>query len=328
MSTAALRQHAPFAAGDASGHSDNVVALEPSGAFVNSPVIQTITDRALAYLRSGYAVHFCGPAGTGKTTLAVHVAAQLGRPTVLLHGDHEFGSSDLVGRENGYHRSRVVDNYIASVVKLEEHSRPLWVDNRITTACRDGHVIIYDEFNRSRPEANNPFLSILSEGMLNIPGQNGGYVRVHPAFRAIFTSNPAEYAGVHRTQDALLDRLISLALGHYDRDTEIAIAMRRSGCAPGVAERVVDLVRLARVEGPDSNHPTIRAAIAISRVLTGCRAEARAGDAVFMWACRDVLGRYAGEDAAAYAAIDRLIGRVCGVGHRANRRAAADPAAS
>ncbi|HUV14589.1 MAG TPA: gas vesicle protein GvpN [Acidobacteriota bacterium] len=265
---------------------------EASEEFVSTPYVQELTERALSYLEVGYPVHFAGPAGTGKTTLAFHVAAQLDRPVMLIHGDDEFGSSDLVGRDDGYRKHKLVDNFIHSVLKTEEQMNTLWVDSRLTTACQNGYTLIYDEFTRSRPEANNVLLSVLEEKILNPPKLRrsyGSYLEVHPDFRAIFTSNPEEYAGTHKTQDALMDRLITINLGHYDRETEILVAIAKSNIERNEAEIIVDMVRELRDIGVNNHRPTIRACIAIARILTHRGGRARSDDPHFFRICRDVL---------------------------------------
>ena len=277
---------------------DNIL-LEQSEKFVTSHYVKDLTDRALAYLEVGFAVHFAGPAGTGKTTLAFHVASQLGRPVILIHGDDEFGSSDLVGRDTGYRKYKIIDNYIHSVMKSEEEMKSLWIDNRLTTACLNGYTLIYDEFTRSKPEANNVLLSVLEEKILNLPRlrrvSRESYLEVHPDFRAIFTSNPEEYAGVHKTQDALTDRFITINLDHFDRETEIQITMVKSGLSRADAETIVDIVRELRGFGVNNHRPTIRACIAIAMILAHREGHARENDTVFQWICHDVLNTDTGK---------------------------------
>lgn len=264
----------------------------PSEEFVATPEIEAITDRALAYMGAGYPVHFMGVAGTGKTSLAFHVAARLGQPAVLLHGDDEFGRSDLIGGEVGYRKSKVVDNFIRSVLKTDEQVKRLWEDNRLAKACREGYTLIYDEFTRSRAEANNVLLSVLEERILNLPtrsGTNEGYVRVHPNFRAIFTSNPEEYAGTHKSQNALLDRLVTIELDFQDRETEVQITQARSGISREAAEAIVDVVRTAREVDFGEYGPSVRAAITLARVFSGREDEVRATNDIFCASCVDVL---------------------------------------
>jgi nitric oxide reductase NorQ protein len=274
-------------------HSPDPLWPEPGDGFVVTPQVEELIDRAFAYLQAGYPINFSGPAGTGKTTLALHVAAKRNLPVMLIHGDDEFGSSDLVGDDVGYRRNRLVDNYVHSVVKEEEMLRTLWVDNRLTTACRYGHTLVYDEFTRSRPEANNVLLSVLGEDILNLPKlryAGEGYLKVNPDFRAIFTSNPEEYAGIHKSQDALMDRLITIHVDYFDRETETAIAAARSGVSQEDAGRVVDLVRHFRQQRIGRHRPSLRAAIMIARVVVRRGATFDSDDPVFLRTYRDVLG--------------------------------------
>jgi len=268
-----------------------VLAVHPRSGFIETPAIRELTERAVTYLAAGFPVHFRGPAGTGKTTLALHVAAQLGRPVILICGDEEFATSDLIGGQQGYRYRKVIDRFIHTVLKYEEDASQQWVDNRLTTACREGFTLVYDEFTRSRAEANNVLLAVLEERLLVLPNMNqkDGYIKVHPEFRAIFTSNPQEYAGVHEAQDALSDRLVTIDIDHYDRETEISITAARSDLPWEEATKIVDMVRDYRASGEYDQCPTLRACIMIAKVTAMKGLHVSAQDPHFVRICLDVL---------------------------------------
>ncbi|MFQ5894803.1 MAG: gas vesicle protein GvpN [Nitrospinota bacterium] len=286
--------------------------------FVETPFIRDIVVRAMAYAEAGYPVHFRGAAGTGKTTLAFHLASLIGRPIVVIHGDEETVTSDLVGGVHGYRRRRVRDQFIHSVLKVEDEMTKSWVDYRLTTACKHGHTLIYDEYTRSRPEANNVLLSILEEKMLGLPSARGdgeSYLEVHPDFTAIFTSNPEEYAGTFKGSDALRDRMVTLDLTHFDQESEVAIIQAKSGLNRADAEKIVNIIRGLRESGKCEVAPTVRGGIIIAKSLAVRGGAVRADDPVFVATCEDILtsetSRKGGEAEDVRAAIKGFIKRYC-----------------
>ncbi len=159
----------------------------------------------MVYLRAGYPLHLAGPSGTGKTTMAFHLAALWGRSVTLIHGNDEFSVSDLIGTNDaGYRRSE-------------------------------------------------------------------------------------EYAGTHKTQDALADRMITIRLNPPDRNTEIEIVKAKAGIDEFEAGHIVDIIRELRGSGENKTRPTLRAGIAIGKILGMVDGSARFGDRFFHGVCYDVV---------------------------------------
>ncbi|MEM9905703.1 MAG: AAA family ATPase [Cyanobacteria bacterium P01_D01_bin.44] len=242
--------------------------------FVNTSATEQLSKRTLRYLQAGYSVHLKGATGTGKTTLAMHLANLIGRPMLMLFGNDSY--------------------YIHSSTKVEDGLN--WLESQLLLACRKGFTLIYDEFNRSRPEVNNVLLSVLEERRLTLPPNGNGpdSVRVHPNFRMIFTSNPEEYCGVYTTQDALLDRLITLHLPEPDALTQQQILVQKTGLDAASALLIVQLVRqFLRQLSPDAAS-SLRPCLMIAEISQQHEIQVSTADPDFRDVCRDILLSRAG----------------------------------
>lgn len=272
-------------------HGDDGATFAPTsvedaigGSFVETDEIESIQNRVRGWLDVPRPVHVVGPTGCGKTALALSVAAARDQPVVWINGDELLDTGSLVGERSGKAQYKERDNYVRGVMKKKSIIKDRWVDNPLSVAVQNGATLVYNEFSRSKPAAHNVLLSVFEEGVLDRPGQRGEdrVVEVDPEFRAIFTSNSTEYAGVHRPQDALLDRFIGVHLDYYNRETETEIVSSRVDLDDEEVAWVVETVRELR-DRLDL-HVGTRAAVMVAEGLTAF------GEDEMVEICVDVLG--------------------------------------
>ena len=286
-------------------------------AFYEDAEIRSLQSRALAYVAAGVPVHLRGPAGMGKTTLALRIAGRLGRPVSVITGDKWLTRAELVGREVGQTEQHVVDRYVSRVRRTESHIRADWQDAILSEAMRRGHTLVYDEFTRAPPEANAVLLPVLEERMLVFHDPLAGRSRLeaHPDFRMILTSNPHDYVGVDHAPDALADRIVTFDLEELAPETEAGIVAARTGLPPEAAARIAALVRALRHPapgGPPGLPASLRTALLIGRIAAHQGTEVSGDAPEFLQICIDVLKSRHRPGAAADDSFETLLGRALG----------------
>ena len=227
--------------------------------FVQTTALGQIIQRAMRYMRSGYSLHLEGPTGIGKTALAIKLADCRQRPVRLL-----MGSRDL--------------------------AIPHQPDSWFSQACCEGWTLIYDEFNRSRPELNTVLLSALEERILLFFGEDGTeYMPIHPEFRVIFTSNSEDYYGTCNPQGALLDRLVTLQLSAPTILAQQQLLVELVGISNESAALVIGLVqKFFRQVSPESM-ASLRPKLMIAQICQCEDIAISAENADFRQVCRDIL---------------------------------------
>jgi len=193
---------------------------------------------ALAVLRGGRHLLLEGPAGVGKTRLALAACAALGRGAVRVDGDDRYSEARLVGW------------FDPPAVLRAGYGPATFTPGPLVEAMRAGSVLLLNELNRMPEAVQNVLLPALDEGRLGVP--HVGEVAAAPGFAVVATQNPSEYVAAGHLSEALRDRFEHAALGWQPAAEERAIVAAASGAPPALAAWAVRLARASR------SHPAVR----------------------------------------------------------------------
>jgi len=242
--------------------------LSRKDSFHITPTTKALLSRAADYVRAGVTLNLAGSAGLGKTTLALRIAEDIGRPVAFMSGNQWLTTKDFVGREVGQTERTVIDKYVQSVRRTETESRSDWKSAILAISMQRGYTLVYDEFTRASPEANSALLSVLEEGVLVATDRaaDRSYISAHEDFRIILTSNPHDYAGVNGAPDAVMDRVVTLTLEPPSADALAGIVVKRTGIDSHTAGLIATMVETAHHSSKAGDSSKLRSAVLIGRV--------------------------------------------------------------
>lgn len=173
------------------------------------PTMHSKTKEALECNAAGFNNLFiCGPAGSGKTTMARDLAKALKRPFVAISCSAGMSESKIEGR---------------TIPRLSD-GEEIYRSSKIVEGYRDGAVILFDEVDAADPNTLLVLNAASANGHWFVP--NGEITR-HPDTVLIFGANTwgsgadRMYVGRNQLDAAFLDRFVGAQIDvDYDQDIE------------------------------------------------------------------------------------------------------------
>ncbi len=94
---------------------------------------------------------------------------------------------------------------------------------------------------------------------------------------------------MHKSQDALRDRMVTIDVDFFDYDTEVAITRAKSRIPLAGARTIVNIVRDLRESGKCEFPPTVRGCIIIAKTLKVQGFTPAGANGNFLQICQDIL---------------------------------------
>ncbi|MBM4303204.1 MAG: MoxR family ATPase [Deltaproteobacteria bacterium] len=196
-----------------------------------------------------------GPVGVGKTFLVQQVLFDLKKKFERIDGDTRYTEQKLTGW------------FDPPIVLKKGYSKDSFIEGPLVTAMRQGKVLFINELNRMPEAVQNILLPAMDERRITMPKL--GELEAKPGFCVIATQNPREFTATHALSEALLDRFEMIQLDYQSRDQELLILKQEvsSKLKGNVLERLVDLIRATRNHAQIKRGASIRAALAMAKLL-------------------------------------------------------------
>lgn len=201
-----------------------------------------------------------GPVGVGKTFLVQEILRNLDRDFERIDGDMRYSEQKLTGW------------FDPPMVLKKGYTKDTFIEGPLVSAMKNGKVLFINELNRMPEAVQNVLLPAMDERRIVLP--KIGEVAAKPGFLVVATQNPREFTATHALSEALLDRFEMICLPYQSKDHEIDIVRQDAGLSngklkPDLLDRVVELVRATREHEAIKRGASVRAAIAVCKLLAG-----------------------------------------------------------
>lgn len=197
-----------------------------------------------------------GPVGVGKTFLVQELLRQLKRDFVRVDGDTRYTEQKLTGW------------FDPPLVLKKGYVAACFLDGPLLEAMKGGKILFVNELNRMPEAVQNILLPAMDERQVVLPKL--GTVTAKKGFAVVATQNPREFTATHALSEALLDRFEMITLPYQDRGEEVSIVEQEAvSIDDQILERAVDLTRATRKHQAIKRGASVRAAIAICKLVEG-----------------------------------------------------------
>jgi len=195
--------------------------------------IEKLSRRDFAAGKPSAKIRLVGPAGCGKTMLAMQFAAKAKRPAVIIDCPTLREAKDLFG------------------FKTADDKGIRWIYSQFVNAIRVPRmVVILDEINRLSPMAMNTFLPMADSRGQTFLDDTGEFITVAAGVTFFATMNEgSQFTGTDQMDGAISDRFSDIIeVDYLDEKDESLLLQRKHGLDAARSDKLAMIARTVRAK--------------------------------------------------------------------------------